>query len=125
MKATELRLGNLIYVPTYSKEAVIVDAGFRLDRFFENFEPEGIPLTEEWLEKFGVEKSKEEEGFYDKKLSNNDILAIHPKAKFCLIGSAIEWTSSIKLKYVHQLQNLIFALTGKELIIKKMASESV
>ncbi len=134
MKATELRLGNLIYVPTYSKEAVIVDAGFRLDRFFENFEPEGIPLTEEWLEKFGFER--------------NDYSATRPHTydePFCIIeldsiGWHIKWAKDkncwalfsrdnpynyVPCKYVHSLQNLYFALTGKELTIKQMANESV
>lgn len=60
-----------------------------------------IPITEEWLLKFGFTKPKDSEGyllnglvFYDGFLSSNQ---------------------KEKLKYVHQLQNLYHALTGSEL----------
>lgn len=83
---------------------------------FCDFEP--IPLTEEWLLKFGFEKSNNNTEFYTFDLSK---LSIHLKSKqyadgrtyfnsWCIIEKQIE--------YVHQLQNLYFALTQEELKIK-------
>lgn len=67
-----------------------------------------IPLTEEWLLKFGFE------------LKNWGIKVWYLKGfeidqHFYLKG--IDW--GVRFKYVHQLQNLYFALTGKELTLKK------
>lgn len=74
----------------------------------ENLEP--IPLTEEWLINFGYCK-----------VPNNQI-------NYFIKGHLI-WLpndlficdkNGIVLKYVHQLQNLYFALTGKELTHQKI-----
>jgi hypothetical protein len=68
-----------------------------------------IPLTEEWLVYFGFEKST---GRIFKK---NGILIISDVIFEVFLGSVI-----VKLQYVHQLQNLYFALTDEELeLIKK------
>ena len=75
-----------------------------------------IPLTEEWLVKFGF-KIKDgramigelEAPFYDYKLdlfTNSDVNNIYCYKDF-----------RKQIKYVHQLQNLYFALTGEELTI--------
>jgi hypothetical protein len=84
----------------------------------EMFEP--IPLTEEWLLKFGFEKILK---YY--------ALGIHQELfsglmKFRFDRLLQKWIFSIgtykditRVKYVHQLQNLYFALTGNELTIEK------
>lgn len=75
---------------------------------------EPIPLTEEWLEKFGFEKN--ENGLY--KLFNQSEVPI------LLNGDLNGWTcdginfSINNTQYVHQLQNLYFALTNEELKLK-------
>ena len=51
MKATELRLGNLIYTKVKH-----IDLGVLLENPESN-EYEPIPLTDEWLLRFGFEKS--------------------------------------------------------------------
>lgn len=76
---------------------------------------EPIPLTEEWLLKFGFERT-----------------CNHPKHdwikgefKICydvdndgyIISELLD--ISIPIKYVHQLQNLYFALTGEELTLNE------
>jgi hypothetical protein len=63
-----------------------------------------IPLTEEWLVNFGFEQSTE--SIFKK----NGILIISDVIFEVFLGSVI-----VKLQYVHQLQNLYFALTGEEL----------
>ena len=74
---------------------------------------EPIPLTEEWLEKFGFDiKDKDRldwvKGAFNLERSNED------NNKFCFEV----YSHYIPLDYVHQLQNLYFALTGEELKLK-------
>jgi hypothetical protein len=82
------------------------------------FEP--IHLTEEWLLKFGFEKKDVEIGY-----GINDIMVEYEldgysftqdnTGKWYLLH--YNWNTE-HFKYVHQLQNLYFALTGEELTIK-------
>lgn len=77
-------------------------------RHIDNVEP--IPITGEWLLRFGFDKS-EYVGYFT------------PCAKYMIdwddINSFILYkdygTKDVKIQYVHQLQNLYYALTGKEL----------
>lgn len=63
-----------------------------------------IPLTEEWLLKFGF---KEVEGVFVKRyLKLLAIRDLYWRANFPIIVDVI---------HIHQLQNLYFALTGEEL----------
>lgn len=125
MKANELRIGNLL---SFSGEPVAINAGFihdcdywnknpeRQDAVsFENVEP--VPLTDEWLERFGFEKDEESSSW-------SKIVSM-PQFDYCfeISNKYQEFFQpdflSIDIKYVHQLQNLYFALTGKELTIKE------
>lgn len=80
----------------------------------EVFEP--IPLTSEWIEKFGFEKINHRiDGIIYKK----DWLRI---SEHC---QPLDWCGGYlhnNCKYVHTLQNLFFALTGSELTIKTHAN---
>lgn len=74
---------------------------------------EGIPITPELLEKCGFKKEQNE---IDTK-SNKNVEGrwIH--------DDYLEWPGllylpNFKIKYLHQLQNLYYSLTGKELEIK-------
>ena len=115
MKATELRLGN--YVDLFGKLAYITKSDFSETDYgiaIESGKP--IPITEEWLVKLGFKRKE--------KIVNEDVyikgsLGIFPDYHIvvyyvdtCKDGSH---TIPITLKYVHQLQNLYFALTGEEL----------
>jgi hypothetical protein len=88
-----------------------------------------IPLTEEWLLKFGFE---EEAMRYSKNIDlfgggkklcfSGDYLYIIDSEKQNTIPTDVVtiWNKDVKKEfYVHQLQNLYFALTGEELIIKQ------
>lgn len=72
-----------------------------------------IPITPEWLERLGFEKMPPKnhwEEYWDK-----GILRLYiTDGKI----SPIAVIHSKKPKYVHQLQNLFYALTGEELTIK-------
>lgn len=111
MKANELRIGNLV---AYGNQITKV-CELHYSELTSSLSPHGIkysdivpiPLTEEWLWRF-----KYESEFFIKKF------------RFDLLGSDFrlrlyyQGTNDIILhhiKYVHQLQNLYFALTGEEL----------
>lgn len=65
-----------------------------------------IPLTNEWLLRFGFEhNTKYEYYFYNKFILDNG---------FILMDIDI----NVEVKTVHQLQNLFFSLTGEELTLK-------
>ena len=131
MKTNELRIGNWVkYNPDmvdedwegeweYQVECIYSDqweSFIKLtDPFNERYaldEVLPIPLTEEWLGKFGFEKYNNSWWKYDKNgafdISNN----------FDAFGFKTCIWSSDRINYVHQLQNLYFALTGDELEIK-------
>ena len=119
MKTQELRIGNLIQqgeITMISNSNVWID-----DDIFLTDEIEPIPLTEEWLLKFGFIT------FDSKQIYNEWFLNFDGILKYKIFHSKYtgveEFTmphsdKPIKLKHVHQLQNLYFALTGEELIIK-------
>lgn len=81
-----------------------------------------IPLTEEWLVKFGfVCHSDGYCHFPTKGISFNDYKSNMINlcvGKHCQEGEYLPHT-----KHVHQLQNLYFALTGQELTIKNDCHE--
>jgi len=70
-----------------------------------------IPLTEEWLVKFGfVSVIMEGYPVYFYKCLSIEFYALESNIHFD--------TTEIKCKHVHSLQNLYFALTGEELEIE-------
>jgi hypothetical protein len=75
-------------------------------------EIEPIPLTEEWLLKFGFHLDP----YKNFELNNININRLN--FKLTIFEDDDRYDIPIKTKYVHQLQNLYFALTGEELIIK-------
>jgi hypothetical protein len=119
IKANELRLGNLCWdihskqllkVTDLSAEAPI---GFTVVNREKYPLPDGwqagyIPLTPEWLERMGFEFNADE-GYFSYELPNKPQGIDRIK-----VGNGV---------YVHQLQNLYFALTGEELTIKDIIYE--
>jgi hypothetical protein len=143
MRATELRIGNYVYginrrseihlpdtiplkvlqIELFNTEVLPLDQNpATVEKWFKitNEDLSPILLTEEWLKKFG---------FFEKYKS------VH--SQWSLNGFAVQQTSdqdddgntipqeevfyyewNFEVKHVHQLQNLYFALTGEELIIK-------
>ena len=117
MKASELRIGNIV---RYGANNRVLDAELFLQllKYTTPFDP--IPLTEEWLLKFG----------FDKVGIALTSIAIAPLNLPCIFnlpntpfsfcqGKLILTTGTgdfcVNIEYVHQLQNLYFALTGEEL----------
>lgn len=132
MKASDLRIGNLVQ-PTWtiynrSPEPYVVNGLFIRQLESQGGEAcnyEGIPISEEWLEKAGFEIDNEKIYYLDVWSPG------HPSARFEIeyrndLGFMLrsryqEYNDNLKfrlLDYVHQLQNLYFALTGEELQFK-------
>ena len=117
MESTELRLGNL-FIEENSKEIIEV-IGLEKNRvvfsgiFLDKWQAIPIPLTEEWLIKFG----------FNKKLGNYELenFRFHINKPFNYNGFLFCEGYSVltdKIKHVHQLQNLYFSLTNEHLTIK-------
>jgi len=118
LKASELRIGNFT---TLGVVCLIEDDVFRVadsdgDTFKNTWaDIEPIPLTEEWLLKFGFQKSMS--WTYVVELKGNLKLVYYLGEKGWSIGFK-SYSDFSNLEYVHQLQNLYFALTGEELTLK-------
>jgi hypothetical protein len=121
MKANELRLGNIVKfsylqgtILTIKDNVCEVIADTIIAKLdYDDIEP--ITLTEEWLLKFGFKTSAwDNHSTYRKMIGNNDYTIVFDEYSNTMIGDIM-----IKeIKYVHQLQNLYFALIGEELSVK-------
>lgn len=126
MKANELRIGNWIIEKETQEVGQVntVILGIIDEGLTHTYEP--IPLTEEWLLKFGFEKASKDYVRYDLK-ATEDVYILYADDYSCGLFNSKEseenelgvipnWET---IKHVHQLQNLYFALTGQELQIKE------
>lgn len=121
MKANELRIGNWIS-STWSSDKDglwrVQDAQCIMDVDLHERIYNPIPLTEEWLLKFGF---KGEERFFE--INDNAFRVVKyisvPGWGFRIGMSNDEFLMLTRIEYVHQLQNLYFALTGEELTVKE------
>lgn len=124
MKPEELRISNLVHVPKTNQNipvtiinkhvGVCVNDGF-VWLGFEEIKP--IELTEEWLLKFGFDQTTPDKWFalnicndWTFLFWNNNVLELSVNRHGVVLS---------KIEYVHQLQNLYFALTGEELTVKE------
>ena len=116
MKANELRIKNWVFngknIQVTSKQIDLFNDGV--------YDLLPIPLTEEWLLKFGFDKEKdwcgnEKEGSYE---LNGYYYDMEDKDLLYIDNYGYESFCEYQLKHVHQLQNLSFALTGEELKLK-------
>jgi hypothetical protein len=106
MKATELRVGNYFQWIKIASMGIGVDVITKDNHYtYEDFK-EPIPLTEEWLLKFGFE--------YSDLNGDSGLWKIPP---FQIYGKYNQFIYDYRLdvNYVHSLQNLYYALTGEEL----------
>lgn len=145
MKANELRIGNFVgrkylnpnpngitheiepcMVKSIKEDFINVTLSFK-DKCISKINIssiEPIQLTEEWLVKFGFKDVQR--GFYSIKAGSTFFRLTPPQfmgewqTEYCWVYDDFKFT---EVKYVHQLQNLYFALTGEELTIKDNGSE--
>lgn len=120
MKANELRIGNWVYIPQHKENkqigAIYENGRFMTKDFQHSFSSiecaSPIPLSEEWLLKFGFEKK--ENGVFI-----NNIAISNTHGWFTYNASFYEYDNLIDIDHVHQLQNLYFSLIGEELTINE------
>lgn len=107
----ELRIGNYLnralgvgFFEVTLEDLQIIESGSKCTP---------IPLTEEWLLKFGFVKDFEYDNLYYNTLNVTNgftTIEVDVKHKICLIDNM-----EVVCEYVHQLQNLYFALTNEDL----------
>lgn len=117
MKANELRIGNKVYDNLHNRitEIKAIDI-YNCSINEELFKP--IILTEEWLIKAGF-KYYESDDWYIYE-SKKGVSLSFDKNRVCYYFGSLEcvWVDILsEIKYVDQLQNLYYALTGEELTI--------
>jgi hypothetical protein len=128
MNANELRIGNYVkFGKLFKKVVEIAEEGFyildkdgtTLKNTWADLQP--ILLTEEWLLKFGFEKDEKNEYWFWKNCVSVSVLGYIELLSF----NRQSFKTNIQLKYIHQLQNLYFALTGKELVVSNIVNENL
>ena len=109
MKASELRIGNWV-----KRNGLVVQCDYMSAANCHGIpiQYEPIPITEEWLVRFGGKENNEE-----------ITIAINRHLYISFIDSECELVTDddfliMDINHVHQLQNLYFALTGEELELK-------
>tara|TARA_R110000850_G_scaffold146543_1_gene268683 strand:- start:54 stop:449 length:396 start_codon:yes stop_codon:yes gene_type:complete len=131
MKSKELRIGNYVI---YNSEVVKVNSVGRVylshkkkyvshKILVKNYSP--IPLTEEWLLKFGFDKDSNNDycikGFHLEDRNIDTFLSVEKILKLKDNFGCWYFEAYLReLKNVHQLQNLYFALTNEELTIRQL-----
>ena len=111
MKANELRVGNYFQWIKIASMGIGKDVITKDNHYtYEDFK-EPIPLTEEWLVRFGWVKSKEQNYFWE----DNNFTILFDDSGFYIES----FIGKLRIKYVHSLQNLYHALTGEDLTITK------
>lgn len=115
IEVNELRIGNFIKVDDLPIEQVTLETFATLLRFPATLSCfNAVPLSEEWLLKFGFKKIVWEESIrYEKD---------YKTVKYYSWNETFQWQSNdgfdeVKLEFVHELQNLFFAMMGEELIL--------
>lgn len=125
MKAEELRIGNWINEEDWKSGRDIRINGDAIQALYESqrkftthlyrsWKP--VPLSESWLLKLGFEYSINWEiEIYERTYLS---ISLYDNGNF---RASLSWDNTIRLfkgdlKYVHELQNLYHAITGKELV---------
>ncbi len=116
MEANELRIGILIK-SKHNDKIFKIQTFKDIELLYDICEP--IPLTEEWLTKFGFHKTAEDD--FDKTFGDIDQISIRSNKLYVTdkFGVYLNPKRIAIIQYVHQLQNLYFALTSEELTIKE------
>jgi hypothetical protein len=138
MEPKELRIGNWIYDDLRRFSEVSNLSALSLESKTSNgwttvFKPSGIPLTEDWLNRFGFEKFDS----YDFGREMNLVPRYDLNSVSVQLSENVYWytrleydggTSEhfepvIEVHFVHSLQNLYFDLTGTELVLSNKPEE--
>jgi len=118
MKASELRIGNA------TKQGIIKNfwekgAHIGFGKCYEFEELQEIELTEEILLRCGFKELENQprKWFKIKTKKRGVSLEICFSSKRIILNNGYDFVDLLYIKYLHQLQNLYFALTNEELTI--------
>ena len=130
MEANELRIGNMLHFPFTNENIEVLGINAHEENFkiinSISFKKESnlycekisvlkaIPLTEEWLLKFGF---KEDETYVSEENPYEDYIKDEVRISMPYFSFNYGDGGIMEFKYVHQLQNLYLALTGTELTL--------
>lgn len=115
LKETEIRIGNV--VSGNNDDIFSITASTFKGNLYQYLE--GIELTPAWLLSSGFDLVEEGE-FLSKPVGDNQHrIRIWTNGIFFFYSQ--NNVIATEIRYVHQLQNLIFVLTGEELKIEKLA----
>lgn len=111
-----LRLGNIVLKPDgqlirieylsahfYQNERNVLVNTEIINRGFENLS--GLPIDEKWLSRLGFERVKDHW-----RIKSNEII-LYQKSE---TSYGLENISTLEIRYVHHLQNLMFVIRGFE-----------
>ena len=130
MKKEDLRIGNLCYYKVEDSlderkewnEGNVIDAldlvaisQCEIAKTKSNYEP--IPLTAEWLKKFGAKNTIDVYWISISNLKAEFHFEVYEKEIVTTIKSDFCNLILDQIKYVHELQNLYYALTKDELVL--------
>jgi len=113
LNAIEIRVGNNV---SFNNDDIKLD-GSLFAMYLQNeldkpFYP--IKLSDKWLTDFGFTKTEwDNNNSFRKMVGNNDYTIVFYSNCVCEIGDII----TKEIEFVHQLQNLYYALTGVELSV--------
>lgn len=119
MKANELRVGNVVNL--LGSQAIIIPNDFQ--KWFQNAQGwenkaiKPIPLTEDWLIRFGFVQDESNQ-YYWKNWGTNGVQILKYSDIYRRFTFELGQGFNKVLDNVHQLQNLYYALTENELEIK-------
>lgn len=117
IQANDLRLGNYIYTPGEVKAKILsihnLEVGTNYGTWGIHY-VDPIQLTWDWLVMFGFTDNDRIGVFINGKYDLEELTEGSGQWEFCIN----EIQTGTILTYVHQLQNLYYALTGQELTVK-------
>ena len=121
MKPSELRIGNWVYDPIHNEaEVELSTTMFCVFLSDWKYELQPIPITEQWLLEFGWVWNEDCNSY--EKYPNGDArmhLEFHDiNHSYTMFNYVLRSKIAEKIQYIHQLQNLYYALTGEELTRK-------
>lgn len=124
IKAEDLRIGNYLDRNGLMQVTAIHKAKIKIYDHFNKMQHEyffmadtfnGLPITEELLLKAGFERAFTH-SVYPKYVHPDGLHQIAPREDGVFVYR-VPGVSLVDIRYIHQLQNLYFALTGKELTL--------
>lgn len=122
MKASELRIGNYIQDKDGNVEQVwsvqIIGELVKINDDPYNGYYQPVLVTEEWLFKLGCRKITDYEYLITADFNYPDYLVVFNTTKWEFVIYRNQQVSiTVNVKFIHELQNTVFAFTGMELTV--------